>query len=784
MNHSEKLDLLLLKLENLQVRQQGFETEIRALKAEIRALQFPKYESTAPQQAVDEPSPVLQAVPSVQKELEKPAVFTPPARPASPSFSAQFNRENMVRSDFEKFVGENLISKIGILILIIGVGIGAKYAIDHDMVSPLTRIILGYLVGACLLGFAIRLKAKYENFSAVLISGAIAILYFITFAAYDFYGLIPQALTFLLMVVFTAFAVVAATQYNKQVIAHIGLVGAYGVPFLLSDGSGKVLVLFSYMAIVNTGILIVSFKRYWKPLLFVSFGLSWLIFLGWALSSSDTEHYHSLALVFSFIFFLIFYVSNLAYKIGKSERFDFGDVVIILLNSFIYYCIGYFILDNHATGSQLLGLFTLGNAIIHFVISLILFKKKLADKKLFYLILAMVITFITMAVPVQLDGGYVTIFWTAESALLLYLGRVRNIAVYEKLSLPLVILAFFSLIHDWLNYQILAEGGQIFRPLLNVGFLTGCICIAAFTWMYAISRKINDNPEKSQRIKQTLTYLVPAILLVISYMTFRMEITKYFDGMLVTTQIKIKPARAAEYAGMQYNYDYELLKTAWIYVYSLFFAAILTAANLRKIRLETLATVCMVINLAVILTFLTQGLYNLSELRDRYLLQNSRYFTSGTINIGIRYISMALFAALLFQYRHLHRSGLLKKKIKNGFDYVLYISLLWILSSELINIISLQRLNGSYKLGLSILWGVYALFLIIMGLAGKKKHLRIGAIALFAATLVKLFLYDIGHLNTIAKTIVFVSLGALLLVISFLYNKYKHLITDETEIEN
>src|SRR5665647_1962887 len=90
-------------------------------------------------------------------------------------------------------------------------------------------------------------------------------MYFITYAAYSFYELIPQVATFMLMVVFTAFAVVAAINYNKQVIAHIGLVGAYAVPFLLSDGSGKVAILFSYMAIINIGILIIAIKKYWKP---------------------------------------------------------------------------------------------------------------------------------------------------------------------------------------------------------------------------------------------------------------------------------------------------------------------------------------------------------------------------------------------------------------------------------------------------------------------------------------------------------------------------------------
>jgi len=45
--------------------------------------------------------------------------------------------------------------------------------------------------------------------------------------------------------------------------------------------------------------------------------------------------------------------------------------------------------------------------------------------------------------------------------------------------------------------------------------------------------------------------------------------------------------------------------------------------------------------------------------------------------------------------------------------------------------------------------------------------------------LLKLFFYDISHLNLISKAIVFISLGALLLIISFLYNRYKHAIFDE-----
>lgn len=80
------------------------------------------------------------------------------------------------------------------------------------------------------------------------------------------------------------------------------------------------------------------------------------------------------------------------------------------------------------------------------------------------------------------------------------------------------------------------------------------------------------------------------------------------------------------------------------------------------------------------------------------------------------------------------------------------------------------------------MWGIYSLGLISFGIWKKQKHLRIFAIVLFGITLVKLFLYDISHLDTIAKTIVFVSLGILLLIISFLYNKYKNIISDEEDI--
>jgi uncharacterized membrane protein len=111
-----------------------------------------------------------------------------------------------------------------------------------------------------------------------------------------------------------------------------------------------------------------------------------------------------------------------------------------------------------------------------------------------------------------------------------------------------------------------------------------------------------------------------------------------------------------------------------------------------------------------------------------------------------------------------------------GFDALFYTLLLITVSSEFINIMDLSGYKDSYKIGLSILWGAYALFLVVVGIYFKKRHLRIGAIVLLGVTLAKLFLYDISQLSTIGKTGVFVSVGILMLIVSFLYTKYKTVI--------
>jgi len=781
----EDIRELLNKLNELLKKQELFSLEVNVLKEEIYRLKTTKIQD-APVEKEEQEIPKIihhrQFISESQKEQSSQTPLLSDAPSKDPYKAVSSNQTSDIRFNLEKFIGENLISKIGIVITVIGAAIGVKYSIDHELISPLMRVLLGYLMGLILLGTGFRLREKYENYSAVLVSGAMAIMYFMTFAAYSFYQLFPQTAAFLIMVFFTVFTVLTAINLNKQVIAHFGLVGAYAVPFLLGDETSNATVLLGYMAIINTGILAISFIKYWKPLFYSSFVLSWLIFLSWFQSGYQVGEHFGMALTFISIFFLLFYATFLAYKVRKKEEFGKEDVILLLANSFIFYAFGYAILNSHETGKLFQGTFAIFNSIIHVIVSLFIYSQKQRDTNLLSMILGLFILFLTIAIPVQLNGNWVTLVWTGEAAILFWIGRTKGSQVYELLAYPLIVLAFFSLLHDWgIGYSFHQNKPlEEIIPLANIYFLTSLLFAASMGFILKIDR-MKQYPSSLQSRKDLLNLfsgIIPAMLFFTIYFMFRLEITSYFQQLYANSATVLKASGTEPVDYLQS--DFIKFKSIWIHNYTFVFLLVLSVVNVRKLQNQLLGFVNLGLNALAILVFLIEGLYLLSELREIYLgkMAYQENF-SRPLYLVIRYISLGFVALLLQHSYHYIRQAFVKRDSRIDFDILLYISIIWIMSSELISWMDIAGSTQSYKLGLSILWGCYSLFLISLGIWKKKKYLRFGAIILFAITLIKLFVYDISNLDTISKTIVFVSLGILLLAISFLYNKYRNIISED-----
>jgi putative membrane protein len=790
----QKINELEQRIGNLLYRQSVFYKEIKQLENELAELKRQSnFSSVSATNTVKTPVEKPTERP-VEKPIERPTeapaekttetpVITAPSTP-KPQFSLPTINRPKQPSDLEKIIGESWINKIGILIVIIGVAIGAKYSIENELISPLTRIILGYLVGVGLLGFGIKLKPKFEGYSAVLVSGSISIFYFITYFAYSFYNLIPQILAFAMMLIFTVFTVFAAIKYNRVVIAHIGLIGAYAVPFLLSSGSGRVDILFSYMLIINLGILFISIKRDWKTLHYSAFFFTWLIYGSWFADKSfysSLQGYEALGIGFATAFFLIFYGVSLFNNIISKEKLDKINIILILLNSFIYFGFGYGIFNSNTKLDTYLGLFTLFNAVIHFVVLFFIKSKKLADSTLFYSTLGMVFTFITIAIPIQLDGSWVTLLWIAQGTILFWIGKTKNIPIYEKISLPILGLSFLSLLEDWSFYRY-ANNGDI-QAFWNINFLTGILAILGYGFVVYLSRKHAETEEnqKFSPFNAIKSFYLPALLVLTAYLTFRNEIAYYFNYWLENSSLKGKEISEIDDYSL-YNYDINVFKNIYLIAYSLVFFGGLALLNFHKFKNKVLGISAIVIGLLTLLSAQTFGLEELGELRYAYINGGSNeYFDVNFNYILVRYLLWGSVAFALWAIFKNTKSIIENTKFHIFLEMVIHISILNFLSNELVTWMDIAGYQDIFKLGLSILWSVYSLLLVSLGIYKKKKYLRISALVLFGVTLAKLFLYDISNLSTISKTIVLIVLGLLLLIISFLYNKFKDKIGDETK---
>jgi uncharacterized membrane protein len=83
----------------------------------------------------------------------------------------------------------------------------------------------------------------------------------------------------------------------------------------------------------------------------------------------------------------------------------------------------------------------------------------------------------------------------------------------------------------------------------------------------------------------------------------------------------------------------------------------------------------------------------------------------------------------------------------------------------------LRNLALAKQLSLSVVWGLYASGLLIAGQVRRLALLRVMGLALLSLTILKAFFWDLSSLDRIYRIISFIMLGAILLVVSYFYQR-------------
>jgi uncharacterized membrane protein len=227
---------------------------IDALEREVRALRLG---SVAPP---PEPPPVATAAP-IETPVETPIAAAEPALPAPepiappetirPAGALPPPAELWARVptiDWERLFGVRAAAVLGGIALALAGLLFFKYSIEHGLIPPWLRVVIGTVVGVgCISAAEITLRRTYAGTANALAGAGIVVLYAAFWAASARYGLVPMGAGFVLMIAVTAAGCMLAARHASLEIALLGLAGGFATPLLLSTGADRPIGLFGYI---------------------------------------------------------------------------------------------------------------------------------------------------------------------------------------------------------------------------------------------------------------------------------------------------------------------------------------------------------------------------------------------------------------------------------------------------------------------------------------------------------------------------------------------------------
>ena len=366
--------------------------------------------------ASDEPVTAPAAPVAATAPPAAPRPATAPAAPQTPSWIAR--PDGLLAKARNWLFTGNLVAKLGLLILFLGVSFLLKY-VSAQVTLPIELRLAGIaLVDVALLAWAWRIRVKRPGISLPLQGTALAILMLVTFGAFRLYALIPPGLAFGLLFVLTAFTCLLAVLQNAVWLAVFGIVGGFAVPLLVSTGSGNHIGLFSYYALLNAGVFAIALKRAWRVLNVLSFGFTFVVATTWGLLRYTPEHYLSTQLFL--ILFVLFYIGiAIAYCARQAPRLKhYVDGTLVFGTPLAAMGLQYGLVRHFEFG---LAFSALAAGLTYTGLAVALWRRE-GFRLLAEAFLALGIVFGTLAIPFALDGRWTSAAWALEGAGIVWVG--------------------------------------------------------------------------------------------------------------------------------------------------------------------------------------------------------------------------------------------------------------------------------------------------------------------------------------------------------------------------
>ncbi len=407
----------------------------------------------------------------------------PPPPPPGPSTSAV-----KPATSLESRIGAQLLNRIGILAVLIGTAWFLKLAFDRDWIGPGIRIWIGLVCAAALVVWSERFRRRgFSAFSYSLKALGTSIAYLSLWAASSVYHLAPTWLIFLAMTAVTIANAVLARRQRSELLAIYALAGGLATPGLLAMGHDSALLLFSYLALLNVGALLLLALHPWKRLAWAALAGTAVYYIGWTLSEDDPFRFLVSGCFLGLFFAGFAAVPFLILRQAEAPelRFPIAFPIVNACATWIGLMAIFAASDQHTVRPWV----TLALALACLVMAIAL--RAPAAVAIARTYLGLGVLFVAVAVPLEFHGYGATLCWLGESLALVAFAKARSHAAMRVFGTAVLTLASYSLLLEWI-----LPTPQPLAVAANMYFATNLIGAAVFAAVTYLSQGEHPSPSR------------------------------------------------------------------------------------------------------------------------------------------------------------------------------------------------------------------------------------------------------------------------------------------------
>lgn len=646
-------------------------------------------------------------------------------------------QKRIKQNQIEMKIGLNWINRLGILLLILGVGAAFQYSYStwfSDYMKGTAFFLLGLIMVA---GGEWLFRKNKQTFALGLIGGGISVLYGSVFYSYFLLEIIDLSVGLILSVLITVAAVLLSLRYRSRTICSIALIGGYLPLFSYMASFGlegtAVYVAMGYLFLLNASILLISLRKRWVIVHYISFVFNTYSMLQ-LVSIADSEVVSIVYVIFTFLMYLSI---TLAVPFRYASKLSWWDFSLLALNTIIS-CGTLYNLFAKANWEDFHGLLAIIFCVVYFGLANFTHRRleqEIEARLLFY---GTSLTFGILLIPIQFGSEWVSLGWLLEGLILTGYGHLYRSKQVERVGWGIISLCIGAfLLVDCLILNPLTGSYDQFAwkySYISIGVVTASV-------FYAIRLRIREVLQNYKPYELTIISFLKYIALINLWFYLLYEVGKGYELVMPLDH------------GL---YDfYSMLLSAAITILLAYALTRVTILYDTVIKYYSLILYVVGYLLCLCVTFAIPSL-------------NADY----SKNTVAEYIALAIliaFNVFVFFSGKTLLSGFIRQQMRSmeWYPIIVGVYLLGIITTFL----AAQFHLGDIDLLFSLVYLLLAIAYIMYGFRHRYVQLRRMGLGLSLLSTGKMLLFDLNLMTSGSKIVAYFSFGIVLLGISYVYQR-------------